>query len=238
MKISQVFFSDNPGVPLPPAIQTAVDSVRANFPDAEHKLYNEQEVREIIDEHFHADVLQAFDKIRSYCCKADLARFCLLYLYGGWYFDVTVRVMQPMTLHGDAIDILAFRDVNRYLGSTNSCDGCVIYASKPEQDIFVDAIDKCVDHISSDYYGWNPLAVTGPIVWGDIVTDNFVPGRYVFGDVIELTPGYQNKNKAMVMPNGDIFAFKKKSGGGDLSALGAVGTNNYNELWQFRRLYK
>ena len=39
------------------------------------------------------------------------------------------------------------------------------------------------------------------------------------------------------LPDGTIFALKKPSSGGDLSALGATGVNNYNELWYTKNLY-
>jgi hypothetical protein len=59
----------------------------------------------------------------------------------------------------------------------------------------------------------------------------------IFGDAIELTPNHVNKNKALVLPDGTIFALKKPAMGGDLSALGATGVNNYNELWYKKDLY-
>jgi hypothetical protein len=40
-----------------------------------------------------------------------------------------------------------------------------------------------------------------------------------------------------VLPDGTIFAFHKPAGSGDLTTLGATGTNNYVELWQQRRVY-
>jgi hypothetical protein len=41
-----------------------------------------------------------------------------------------------------------------------------------------------------------------------------------------------------VLPDGTIFAFHKPAGSGDLTALGADGTNNYVELWQQRRVLR
>jgi mannosyltransferase OCH1-like enzyme len=237
MQVSQIFLSSNPGVPLSPAMQQATQSVRNCFPHLEYKLYDEEDIQKLLTDNFQDSVLECYNKLNSYAFKADLARYCILYVHGGWYFDATIRCLKGIQLPHE-INVLGFRDTNRYIGTTNAADNSVIYAGKPMQTVFLDAINACVDNISNNYYGWNPLCVTGPIVWGDVVTDNFHPQHYFFGDVLELTPGHPDKNKALVLPDGAILALKKKAAGGDLSVLGAIGTNNYNELWQSRTLYK
>jgi len=237
MQVSQIFLSDNPESQLPVSLQETTATVKKAFPECKYKLYGEEELRQLLKDHFEGDVINAFDKVKAYAFKADLARYCLLYLYGGWYLDVTLRIHNGIQF-GKEIKVFGFRDMSHYIGNTTAVDNTAIYVNQAKHSVFVDALDTCVNNILDDYYGWNPLAITGPVVWGDTIADNFVPGSFGFGDVVELTPGRQNPNKALVLPSGDIFAFKKRSGGGDLSSLGIAGTNNYNELWQFRRLYK
>lgn len=41
----------------------------------------------------------------------------------------------------------------------------------------------------------------------------------------------------MVLPDGPIFAYRKQSGGGDLKALGARGSHNYNDYWFHKTFY-
>ena len=237
MQVSQIFLSSNPGVPLSLPMQQATQSVRNCFPQFEYKLYGEEDIQKLLTDNFQPIVLECYNKLNSYAFKADLARYCILYLHGGWYFDATIRCLKGINLPHD-IKLLSFRDTNRYIGITNAVDNSVIYAGEKEQQVFLDAINICTDHIDANYYGWNPLCVTGPIVWGDAIIDNFHPGHYFFGDVMELTPSHSIKNKALVLPDGSIFGLKKEAAGGDLSVLGAVGTNNYNELWQSKTLYK
>ena len=55
---------------------------------------------------------------------------------------------------------------------------------------------------------------------------------------MELTPQHNKKNKAMVLSDGTIVAFNKEAKGGDLKALGCKGTNNYNDYWNQRNIYK
>jgi len=54
---------------------------------------------------------------------------------------------------------------------------------------------------------------------------------------MELTPMHRKSNKAMVLPDGTIFAYNKPTAGGDLESLGAKGTNNYNQFWHQKSIY-
>ena len=47
---------------------------------------------------------------------------------------------------------------------------------------------------------------------------------------MELTPIHNKKNKAMVLPDGSIFAFDKDAPVVNLKSLGCQGTNNNNKL--------
>ena len=74
-------------------------------------------------------------------------------------------------------------------------------------------------------------------MWGKAIATVGLDQNVIIGDFIELTPSHNNKNKAMVLPDGTIFAFNKNAGGGDLKSLGCKGTNNYNELWSDQNIY-
>jgi hypothetical protein len=54
----------------------------------------------------------------------------------------------------------------------------------------------------------------------------------------ELTPSHDNRNLAFVAPNGDILGFAKPSMDGQgIEAMGAYGSNNYNDFWTHRMVY-
>ena len=72
---------------------------------------------------------------------------------------------------------------------------------------------------------------------GKAIASIGIDQNVIIGDFMELTPSYNKKNKAMVLPDGSIFAFNKDAPGGDLKSLGCQGTNNYNELWKSQRIY-
>ena len=51
-------------------------------------FYDDKECRDFIKEHFHKNVLLAYDALIPGAFKADLFRYCELYINGGWWFDI------------------------------------------------------------------------------------------------------------------------------------------------------
>ena len=234
MEISQIFLSDT-DQELSPFLRHAVSTVKSAFPNDNHTVYNKNSLREFIADNYDADVLGAYDALRPYSYKADLGRFCLLNKLGGWYFDIPVRVMNPVEV-GDRIEWLAFRDIQRFSYTSWACATTVLY-SKPNNSALTTAIEMIVNNCQEKYYGITPLCPTGPTLLGAALAANGGNANFVYGDYLELTPTHEQKNRAFVLPDGTIMAWSKPSGGGDLTGVGAKGVNNYNELWAARQVY-
>jgi hypothetical protein len=236
MQVSQIFLSDSEDQSLSPFLEHATGTVQSSFANSEYVLYNKETLRQFIVDHFDSDVVWAYDSLRPYSYKADLGRFCLLAVLGGWYFDIGVRMENPIEL-GDRIEFLAFRDIQRFSFTSWACATTVLY-SKPNNVAMVTAIAMIVNNCHKKYYGVTPLCPTGPTLLGKALAANGANANVVYGDYLELTPTYQQKNRAFVLPDGTILAWSKPSDGGDLKGLGAKGVNNYNELWHARRVYE
>jgi len=234
MEISQIFLSDT-DQELSPFLRHAVSTVKSAFPNDNHTIYDKNSLRQFISDNYDADVLGAYDTLRPYSYKADLGRFCLLNKLGGWYFDIAVRVMNPVEV-GDRIEWLAFRDIQRFSYTSWACATTVLY-SKPDNIALTTAIEMIVNNCQEKYYGITPLCPTGPTLLGAALAANGGNPNFVYGDYLELTPTHEQKNRAFVLPDGTIMAWSKPSGGGDLTGVGAKGVNNYNELWASRQVY-
>jgi mannosyltransferase OCH1-like enzyme len=235
MQVSQIFLNDEDSLELSPYLQYATSTVKDCFPDADYKLYGREALRELIKSNYDDEVLWAFETLTPYSYKADLGRFCVLNAIGGWYFDIGVRAAAPVEF-GDRIKLLAFRDIQRFSFTSFACATTVLYA-QPNNHALAIAIRQIVENCKLEYYGITPLCPTGPTLLGQALARHGSDADYIFGDYLELTPAYEQKNCAFVLPNGTIMAWRKAAGGGDLTALGATGTNNYNELWQQRKVY-
>jgi len=234
MEISQIFLSDIKQE-LSPFLRHSTSTVKNAFPNDNHIIYDKDSLRQFISDNYDADVLGAYDSLRPYSYKADLGRFCLLNKIGGWYFDIAVRMMNPVEV-GERIKFLAFRDIQRFSFTSWSCATTVLY-SQPGNPALQMAIEMIVNNCYDKYYGITPLCPTGPTLLGAALAANGGQADFVYGDFLELTPTHEQKNKAFVLPDGTIMAWHKPSGGGDLTGVGAKGVNNYNEMWSNREVY-
>jgi len=234
MQVTQIFLTDR-DEELSPFLTDAVQSVQDAFPDLPHKIYTNADVIEFLEEHYDKEVLDAYLKFKPYSYRCDLARYCIADVLGGWYFDISIRCTGGIQV-ADDVDLLAFRDMNQYTRVSWACDGGVFF-TRAGNGILANAIDLICDNAAAEYYGRTPLCPTGPTVWGKAIAMDDMDYNVVFGDVMELTPHHTNRNKALVLPNGTIFAHKKPSAGGDLTGIGAKGVNNYNNFWMNRDVY-
>lgn len=235
MHISQIFISDS-CASMGPQLEEAASAIKGLFKDCIYTLYGAEEIYELISKKFSHDVLRAYESLVPYAYKADLARYCILYEHGGWYFDIGMRHAGTVVGVDSNTSIIAFRDINRYSLTNYACDNCIIYA-KARHASLAKAIELIINNVNNKFYGQTPLCPTGPSLWGRALAITGLDSGVLFGDAIELTPNHKRKNKAMILPDGTILAYKKPSGGGDLRSLGATGTNNYNIFWREKRVY-
>lgn len=234
MQVSQIFLSNN-GDELPSFLEQATSTVRQAFPSANYQLYTKETLRSFIQDNYGEEVLAVYDSLKPYAYKADLGRYCLLNKLGGWYVDIGVRLINPVEV-GPRIKFLAFRDIQRFSFTSWACSIGILY-SRPENPALQDAIEMIMANYVEQYYGITPLCPTGPALLGKALAVNGSQSDFAYGDYLELTPTHQNKNRAFVLPDGTIMGWGKPSDGGDLTRLGAKGTNNYNELWAQRQVY-
>ncbi len=235
MHVSQIYLSDSEEQALSPFLKFATQSVTHAFPGANHRIYDKQTLRQFIVDNYDGEVVWAYDKLRPYAYKADLARYCLLEKLGGWYLDVSIQIANPVKL-GEQIQFLGFREIQKHTASSWACNIGIIF-STPGNPVFETAIGFVVRNCREEYYGRTALCPTGPTVFGAALAAHRAQENYVFGDVLELTPTHKTKNKAFVLPDGTIMAWNKPAEGGDLVGLGASGVNNYNEFWKARNVY-
>ena len=236
--VSQIFLSDHEEDPLPPALASLSASVRQYLPapQGDYQLYTDARLREFLQRHFGPELLWAYERLRPYAYRADLGRYALLFQRGGWYFDIGTRLHSPVQLN-PRIELVLFREQLLAGNCSWACQNAVLYA-RPGHPLFQKALERVIWNCRHEHYGANTLCPTGPILLGRALAQLDPDlNTLVVGESMRLTPTHANKNLAFVLPDGTIFAFHKPAGSGDLSALGARGTNNYVELWQKRQVY-
>jgi len=197
-----------------------------------HKVWDKESIRSFIETNFDNRTLAAYDKLKPYAFKADLARYCLAYVYGGWYFDINIEMVSNPSIK--EIDMLLIRDYNN---GTNLAPWQVangLFYSVAKHQSLKNAIDIVIENVEKDFYGKFVLSVTGPEVFGKAISDyGFAKNdtRYLIGDFVDNS----DKTRKQFIVNGSVIAIHKTTSGGD---VGIPGTNNYNELWRSKDIYE
>jgi hypothetical protein len=253
MKIHQILINDTNKLPdeFPEFHNICYEQIKKLYSNEEYHLYSGKELEEIIQNNFHSDVYTAYKKLKPYCCKADLARLCLLYVYGGLYIDLNTYFINTIP-NLDRLEFFAFRDLSKMSKQSWAVQNGIMY-SLPKSKVVKNAIDLIVKHCKEEYYGIQCVDVSATTVLGIAITkslphfgiatngqlDNFT--RKVFDKKT------QNKIKKMgyesvellgfIMDNDQLIAIRKPSNGGDIKSMGFEGTNNYVEMWKDKNVY-
>jgi len=233
-KITQIFISDN-NQEMSLQLKTNSEMLKDLFFEYEYNLYNNNSIEELLLENYPEDIINTYRKLKPYSYKCDFARYCILFKMGGWYFDLGLKVVKSIQLE-EKTDLVIFRDINMYSQTTYACSPGIIYAQKGHK-VLQKAIEMIVENVKNNFFGKTPLCPTGPSLWGRAIATIGIDENTIIGDFIELTPNFKKKNKAMILPDGEIFAFNKASKGGDLESLGCKGVNNYNDFWFNKDIY-
>jgi hypothetical protein len=145
-----------------PAMAQATESWRTQNPEFEYRVYDNEDVRQFLKEHFPPDVLKAWTVTTAGAFKADVARYCILYVHGGVYADISTTCVRPIpTQWHDFV-------------STSSSSNRNIYQNfihvTPRHPFLKRAIRVCVERVAA-WSGFACLDVTGPGALGQAVRD-------------------------------------------------------------------
>lgn len=232
MQVSQIFLSDKNQL-VSPELLHQVERLKRLYLGYQYTLYDNITLREFIKNNFEPRVSNAYDQLVPYAYKADLGRYCILHKIGGWYFDISVNLINCINPPLE-IESIAYRDIQIFSGTSWSVWNGALY-SKPKNPVFLDAIEIIVNNCQNKFYGISPLCPTGPTVLGHAFAKRGASASAVFGDLMTLTPGRQILNKAFILPDGLIHGFAKNLPPGDLQT---EGTNNYLDLYFQKQIYK
>lgn len=235
LKAHSIYLTGGDFRELPEKISANLASFKSCYSDFEHQLYTDDSLREFIRENYEPDVLWAYDELIPLAYKADLGRYCLLYKLGGVYADLSVVFFQRIWLDQfPDRKIILFRDGFSHAPWIVSNS---ILIARPGLLIFKYLIDKIVDHVRSHFYGFNPLCPTGPNLLGRAAAQLLEMEDFSTGEVVRINKNPSTWSYSYLVPGGEVLAVNVKIGNGLLS-LGHENSDNYNEHWNNRRIYK
>jgi mannosyltransferase OCH1-like enzyme len=139
-------------------------------PSYKYEYYNNNDCIYFINKHFSQDVEKAFNKLKPGAFKADLFRYCYLYINGGVYIDLDMipdKSLDEILIDNiDFISCLEDRPNKNINGIYQGFIACV-----KNLNFLKIAIDKIVYYTKINYYPkieseiWiSILSVTGPVL--------------------------------------------------------------------------
>jgi hypothetical protein len=138
--------------------------VRANVarfaPGFEHVVLDDAAALAFLEAHYGDEVVRAFRGLRVGAHKADLLRYCLLYVHGGVYLDIKTELTEPL----EGL-FYARPDVDLYVVLQH--DGLGIYngviAAKPGNALFLQLVREmlplCARDVPYHTFVWQFLEV-------------------------------------------------------------------------------
>lgn len=211
-----------------------------------YKRWNNQSLRDFISTNFSGDVLDAYDLLKPLAYKADLGRLCLLHEFGGWYADISLKIISPLLSQVPVQGLGFFRDYGAGIPSpmANTFDVMnSLFCAEAGHPALKRCIDQIVVNVNRKYYGFTSVSPTGPRLLGRVLAGFDLGAVRQIGHFMPLTQGFKQRNLAYVSNSGVIYAWHKNAwhperpAGGDLASVGLKDTNNYNEMWRNRKAY-
>ena len=235
--LHQILITANGHIPddLPDLVQHNVDAVRRLHPEAQYRLWGADDLRRFIAATFDAAVLEAFDSLQAFALKADLARYCLLYAYGGLYSDLSNRFLSRWRI-GVGKTVGCFREHKPLHGALWMNQNTIIYAAAEQPEIKL-AIDLVVENVRNRDYGVSSLAPSGPVLFGRAMAVMGRASHYQTGESINVQVEGALNRASYVDTDGTIVAVRLQGGGGKPSEMGLRGTNVYGKMWDQREIY-
>jgi hypothetical protein len=242
---TQILIRSNDDQEIPDAIKIKIESVKLKYPECNYTLYNNEMIREFLSKHFDKIILKTYDTIKPYAYKADLARYCITYINGGWYADVTTEMILTVNNYLDH-DFICFYDAAYDAGSHN-CERWdystsfkfgiqnSLYYTKPKNIILEKCIDGIVNNCKNRYYGRRPHMPTGT----GLLCISYLQHVHELNMVhegmhVSLSPRHMYPNYSYLLTDGRILANYKNMSS---SQYGFEKQFDYRNLWLNKNIY-
>lgn len=160
---------------LPDKMKETVETLKKQNPEFTHYLYDDAMCRKFIQDNFDEDVVYAFDKLKPGAFKADLWRYCILYIKGGIYLDIKYYCINNFKL-------INLTDKEYWVKDRPQFNNNGIYQAfmvcLPRNNILKKCIDEIVENCKySIYYNnslYDTLDYTGPGLLANYFKTNYI----------------------------------------------------------------
>lgn len=168
--IHQIWFADtNKIIPNTDLSNTFVEY----NPSYEYRLWSLDIFTSVLHEsEVLSKYVQLFNKIIKMVEKADFAKYCIMYLYGGYYFDldfICIKSLESYTIDNDWMFCYEPKDRS----SKGVYSG--VLAGQQNDKLWLDILDLMNVRYAYSLLSRNTLWMTGPILLHDVLSNTNIP---------------------------------------------------------------
>lgn len=156
-KIPRLIIQTNEKSKIPLRMFESTNTILNDNPEYNYLYFTNRKARDFLQTHFDKKVVNAYDKLRAGAFKADLFRYCALYILGGVYIDTGMVSKSPLRNLIRHDDTFISPEDN---GTTGVYNAFICCTSK--HPIIKNAIDLTLEKVENNQYGDNPLDISGP----------------------------------------------------------------------------
>ena len=248
MPISRVIYQTWETKELPPDMAHAVQQLKDANPGFVHELFDDTDCREFIRTNFPEEVLYCYDTLRPGAYKADLWRYCILYIHGGIYLDIKYIPVNGFTFESIIHSEQLCKDISKINTLTQRCTPTIInryirrqinttvsehdnvynalMIMKPGNPYLAKAIQQIYEHCKNKEYTNDQLSVTGPGLLGKIIPSDYT---YRIHHKIKIP----TQERCIVLNNSIILIEYPSYRREILSS----NKEHYSKVWQNRNIY-
>ena len=210
---------------LPKNMKKNIISLRRLNPEFVFFLFDDNMCELFIKQHFDPIVLSTYKKLIPGAYKADLWRYCALYIHGGIYMDIKLESVNNFKL----INLINKEHYPKDIISSGSGIWQGLLVCEAENKYLKKCIDQICINVSNNFIGNNPLEITGPLLMKKIL-------REENSDVLlnsEIKLEKSNNELFLKFRNNNIFRFYKSY----YKETKDLGLKHYSILWKMRKIY-
>lgn len=187
-------------------------------PEYQYRIFDDNDSRLFVKDHFKEDpnIIKAYDMLISGAFKADLFRYCYLYINGGCYFDCKSILRKPLReIINPSDDFILCKDIGK--GYYNA-----IMMSVPQNNFIMDLIKESTDNIINfnkkfniNHHDFNNvdniLSLTGPVLLYNVLSNNplFNKNKIIKLKHCHNTTYYHNYMRLYIEYNGEYIVTKQ-----------------------------
>jgi len=138
-------------------------------PQFEYFLYDDKDCYDFINTNFGTEVITAYNSLIPGAYKADLWRYCVLYVHGGIYLDMKMRCVGDFRL----IEMTKQEHYVKDRENSGFMKGDIgiynaVMIQRPKNPLMLDCIVQIIENIKNLEYGFSCLYPTGPGLLGTL----------------------------------------------------------------------